>query len=139
MLLAEGVELGRELARAGVGRGEEVVEEGVPLIGRQVGRILREGFAESVRSGKLRGFEPSEGTVKDLELVHLAALEAGVAEAVADGEVGLGAAVGDVFREAVAEDFEFGAGAVDVDADTGRAAGAVVGDGEVGPAVDRDR
>ncbi len=61
------------------------------------------------------GFDGGQRAVEDAELIDRAALEAVVAEAIADREVRLVAAVGDVLRQPVADDFDLRRLAVEVD------------------------
>src|SRR6516164_9447482 len=81
-------------------------------------------------------FKGRDRPVKNAELVHFSAFEAGIAESVADGEVWFTSFVGDVLVQAVPNHLQASRDSIDVHADSGRSAGAIVGDRHMGPAVD---
>ena len=126
------------LRRAGGGERGELGAVGLVVMG-EVG--VEVGWR---RKRRLRGsgidaadLEGGEFAGEDPELVNEAALEAAVAETFAEGD-GVAATAGDVFGEVIANDLGAGGLAVDEEVEAGGAAGAIVGDGEVDPFIDRE-
>ncbi len=76
--------------------------------------------------------------VEDLDLVDQPVLESTVAEPLADREVVV-APAGDVLGQMVPDDLAVGASAVDIERQPVGPAGAVVGDRDMGPLVERHR
>ena len=88
--------------------------------------------------GELRGFWRGEGAGEDAEVVDVAAFEAAVAEALADGDLGGFTAVG-VAGEVVADGVAGGGETVDEELEALGLAGAVAGHGDVRPLGDGER
>ena len=98
------------------------------LLGQRTGLTREEG----------RDLQAREPTVEDLQLVYFTAREAPVAEALADGEGPLSAAL-DRARQLVAHDLALDAPAVDEERQASGPGGAVVGQRDVRPLPDLER
>ena len=115
-----------------------VIREVGVEVGRGKLRAERCGLSVGRNRENPAGFEGGERAGEDPELVDEAAFEAAVAETFAEGD-GVAATAGDVFCEVIADDLGAGGLAVDEEAEAGGAAGAIVGDSDVDPFIDRER
>src|SRR5215470_12954056 len=112
MFAPKHLEFGSELASRRINIGDVIFQKAVVIARR----------AQVIEACNVCYFDRSERAIEDAKIVQLAVLKTGIAETIADGELGLAGFVGDIFPKMIADYVDFRGFAVDEDMKAGSVA-----------------
>jgi len=137
-LLAECRQLKKELFGGRIDVGHVIVQQSFAFRGVERTRIGLPRNPQLLTAREVGDFNRRQAAIENPEIVHLAALESGIAKTVTDGQLRLAALIGDVLAQFVANDLGLGRRAVEENTQAGGATGSIVGECDVHPLIGRE-